>query len=185
MRKMFPNDNSVAVFAPTGSAAYNAGGATLHRGFGIPTRIKDYEMSPANCKKLLEFFLSMLAIVIDERSMMDAATFGMIKHYMQQCAHGGRKKAHPWGGIPIVILVGDDFQLPPIHPGAFYVFDQNEAETSNEMKEKTHYMTARSIGFAEFKKFGTKVVYLSGEKTTKIVSGEYSERSDVKMKMNK
>ena len=164
MRKMFPNDNSVAVFAPKGSAAYNAGGETLHRGFGIPTRIKDYEMSPTKCRKLLKKFSSMLVIVIDERSMMDAATFGMIQHFMQQCAHGGTKKAHPWGGIPIVILVGDDFQLPPIHPGAFYVFDQNEAETTNEMKEKTHYMTSRARGFAEFKEFGKKVVYLSGEK---------------------
>jgi hypothetical protein len=83
---------------------------------------------------------------------------------MQQCAHGGMNKEHPWGGIPIVILVRDDFQLPPIHPGAFYVFDQNEAETSHEMKKKTHYMTARAIGFEEFKAFGRKVVYLLGEK---------------------
>ena len=31
--KMFDDKDTIAVFAPTGSAAYNAGGETLHRGF--------------------------------------------------------------------------------------------------------------------------------------------------------
>ncbi len=36
-------------------------------------------------------------------------------------AHKGTNTNKEWGGIPIVILVGDDYQLPSIDPGAFYV----------------------------------------------------------------
>jgi len=95
LRKIFPNDDSVAVFAPTGSAAYNAGGETLHRGFGIPTRIKDYQMTPSKSQYLLQRFQTMMVIIIDERSMIDAASLGIIQHYMKQCAHGGEKKEQP------------------------------------------------------------------------------------------
>ena len=75
-----------------------------------------------------------------------------------------RKERTALGGIPIIILVGDDFQLPPINPGAFYVFDQKEAEISAEMRMQTHYLTARAFGFREFKEIAKKVIYLLGEK---------------------
>jgi hypothetical protein len=32
---------------------------------------------------------------------------------VHECAHGGNHSEEDWGGVPIVILVGDDFQLPP------------------------------------------------------------------------
>ena len=57
-------------------------------------------------------------LIVDERSMLEAANLGVMQHYMKNCAHGGVKWDEPWGGIPIVILVGDDYQLPPIECGA-------------------------------------------------------------------
>ena len=44
LREMFPNDNAVSVFAPTGSAAFNAGGQTLHKGFYIPTKAENFSV---------------------------------------------------------------------------------------------------------------------------------------------
>jgi hypothetical protein len=47
--------------------------------------------------------------------MLGSACFNV-----NECAHGGNHSEEAWGGVPIVILVGDDFQLPPpFDKGAF------------------------------------------------------------------
>ena len=160
MRKMFPEDNTVSVFAPTGAAAYNAGGQTLHAGFLLSLNFDSPAISGNKQKVLLGWFAKTLAIIIDERSMLDATILGTIKHYMQQCGHGGKKTDHPWGGIPLVILVGDDFQLPSIMPGAFYALHKgNLKHTKNQF-----LFNIRNEGFEEFLEMGKKVICLDGEK---------------------
>jgi PIF1-like helicase len=162
LRKMFRTSETVAVFAPTGSAAYNAGGETLHRGFKVPRKFDTMNISPSNQAYMLRRFGTMLVLIIDERSMMDAAMLGIIQHYMAECAHQGKNKNHPWGGIPIIILVGDDYQLPPILPGAFYAM--NPTELPKTFKMSYAYFQIRLKGFAEFMKIGNNVIYLEGEK---------------------
>lgn len=157
VRKMFPDDDTVSVFAPTGNAAFNAGGQTIHAGCMLPVSSNTIEMSGMKQKVLLKRFSKTLIIIIDERSMLDATVLGTMKHYMQQCAHGGKKLDHPWGGIPIIILVGDDYQLPPIKPGAFY------ARTKWKTKI-TSQASIREQGLLEFLEIGQKVIFLDGEK---------------------
>jgi hypothetical protein len=162
LRKMFRTSETVAVFAPTGSAAYNAGGETVHRGFKVPRRMENLSISANNQAYMLRRFATMLVIIIDERSMLDAGMLGIIQNYMEQCAHQGQKKDHPWGGIPIIILVGDDYQLPPILSGAFYALDPKSLPRTFTMSHA--YFQIRLKGFAEFRKMGKNVIYLEGEK---------------------
>ena len=163
MRKLFTEDETVSVFAPTGSAAFNAGGQTLHRGFSLPVRsLKSLEIPSDKNKYLLRRFSRTLIIIIDERSMLDATALGIIKHYMRKCAHGGQKRKHPWGGIPIIILVGDDYQLPPIMPGAFQALHANSLKQTATMS--TVQFLIRRAGFEEFLEIGKTVVYLVGAK---------------------
>lgn len=162
VRKMFNNNDTIAVFAPTGAAAFNAGGQTLHRGFGVPFLINTMEINPQNSTYLLARFANTLIIIIDERSMLDATMLGTIKHYMKQCAHSGQNKNHPWGGIPIIILVGDDYQLPPISPGAFYALNEDQLKKTAFMTDAAYSL--RKDGFEEFREIGKKVIYLHGEK---------------------
>ena len=160
--KLFPEDEAVSVFAPTGCAAFNAGGQTLHRGFMLPRKLDTLSMSDVKTRYLLNRFAKTLIIIIDERSMLDACMLGITKHYMEQCAHGGRNKTTPWGGIPIIILVGDDYQLPPIMPGAFYA--QNDTQVQSTKRLPDALLGIRAEGFAEFRELGTFTVYLEGEK---------------------
>jgi hypothetical protein len=162
MRKIFYQDNTISVFAPTGSAAFNAGGQTLHRGFKLPMKLDQLELSGTKTKFLLENYSRTLIIIIDERSMLDANMLGISKHYMQKCAHGGGNEKEPWGGIPIVIFVGDDYQLPPIMPGAFYALKQNNVELSTKMSSQQMGVCAK--GYEEFKKMAETSIYLLGEK---------------------
>jgi hypothetical protein len=162
LRKMFVTSETVAVFAPTGAAAFNAGGETLHRGFKPPRNLGDMNISSDKQKYLLRRFATMMVIIIDERTMLDGAMLGIIRHYMQQCAHQGKNKHHPWGGIPIIILVGDDYQLPPIMIGAFYALHPDLMPRTFNMSYE--YFEARLRGFEEFLAIGKNVIYLEGEK---------------------
>jgi PIF1-like helicase len=162
VRKIFHDDDVISVFAPTGCAAYNAGGETIHGGFMVPVKFETLEISSNKQKTLLSRFSRTLAIIVDERSQLDGYVLGIVKHYMQQCAHGGMKKDHDWGGVPIVILVGDDCQLPPILPGAFYALKGRCLPKATKMLST--YYNIRLDGFDEFMKIGKKVIYLEGEK---------------------
>jgi hypothetical protein len=53
IRKMFPENDTVAVFAPTGSAAFNAGGETLHKGFKL-TSSSSTKAIPAKTQAYLQ-----------------------------------------------------------------------------------------------------------------------------------
>jgi hypothetical protein len=102
-----------------------------------------------------------IAIVIDERSMVEAEKLGCVKHYMNECAHSGGTNL-PWGGIPVVILVGDDFQPPPIGYGAFYAL--GETIVSVAMNQKAGPSESRIEGYDKFKLFAANTVYLESMK---------------------
>ena len=103
---------NVLVCAPTGIAALNVGGMTIHRLFGFSPKttlgqIKSGRWAPG---RFADELASADTLVIDEASMLRADLFDMI------CAALIRvrpKTDKPFGGVQIV-LVGDLFQLPPV-----------------------------------------------------------------------
>jgi hypothetical protein len=94
--------------------------------------------------------------------MLEADKLGCIKHYMEETAHGGTSKMD-WGGIQLIILVGDDYQIPPIGYGAFHSFSPIKKIEDNKPINPGQ-MACRMIGFDEFKASAKNVVYLEGVK---------------------
>jgi ATP-dependent DNA helicase PIF1 len=94
-----------AVVAPTGVAALNVDGMTVHRCFafrpGLTTELTRYR-PPKHLQDL-----DML--VIDEVSMAKADLIDMVDLALRRA----KKKKQPFGGVQLV-LVGDLFQLPPV-----------------------------------------------------------------------
>jgi hypothetical protein len=152
------------VYGPTGSAAFNAGGETINRGFGIPIPATNKDISGPKQNRLLKKFAHTIAIIIDERSMIEADKLGLVKYYMEECAHEGHIE-EVWGGIPNVVLVGDDYQLPSIGPGAFNAIGYKEepAKTGSKTKSDTQ-LALRLEGYNEFKAFAKNTVYLESVK---------------------
>lgn len=101
----------IAVCAPTGVAALNVGGQTIHSLLRLPTGvIADHELDqPAELKKMLA---SIDTLVIDEISMVSADLMDAIDRSLR-LARG--KRHDPFGGAQI-IMFGDPFQLPPVPP---------------------------------------------------------------------
>ena len=99
--------------APTGIAAINVGGSTLHSFFmlkpGLLTRDSLEEISNRSKKALIR---KVKVIVIDEISMVRSDVFNAIDLRLRQLADRYHREK-PFGGKQIV-LVGDFFQLPPV-----------------------------------------------------------------------
>ena len=99
-----PPDSSTLVCAPTGIAAINIHGTTMHRAFGIPIRPLGPDEAPEYLSKEL---LAAKRIIIDEISM---ARFDVFQ-YAARCILEAERKS---GIHKQIIVVGDFYQLPPV-----------------------------------------------------------------------
>ena len=100
---------NVVVLAPTGVAALNVGGQTIHSFFrfkpGItPDTVKKTKIIGGNIFKNLD------TIIVDEISMVRADLFDCMDRFLR--LHASRPK-EPFGGIQMV-MIGDLYQLPPV-----------------------------------------------------------------------
>ncbi len=99
------------VVAPTGVAAVNAGGQTIHSFFRIPPRLHNLsEIQPRKGGGRL--FKNLKRVIIDEISMVRADLLDAVDYALQI----NRKDQRPFGGVQMV-LVGDFLQLPPVVRG--------------------------------------------------------------------
>lgn len=109
---------NIIVAAPTGVAAINAGGVTLHSLFQlpfhpfIPTETNRVELlkNIRYQKQRLTLLRKMELLVIDEVSMVRADVMDAIDAILKTV----RNKHHePFGGVQL-LLIGDLYQLPPV-----------------------------------------------------------------------
>jgi len=98
----------IAILAPTGIAALQAGGQTIHSFFGFPPRpLKADEIL---VRKNTKIFEKLDLIIIDEISMVRADMIDQIDVFLRK----NRKKISlPFGGCRMIFF-GDLFQLPPV-----------------------------------------------------------------------
>jgi len=149
-------EKTFVVLAPTGVAAINVGGATIHSFFRFPPRLVTAEaVRRVRGKEAL--FAALETVVIDEVSMVRADVMDAIDHSLRL----NRKRPHePFGGVQ-VILIGDLYQLPPIVDRELqdyfidtykspYFFDARVfASAPFEVIELTKVFRQRDPGFVE------------------------------------
>lgn len=99
----------IVVVAPTGVAAINVGGSTIHSFFRFPPRLvrRDDVRRIANKREL---FASLDTVVIDEVSMVRADLMDAIDYSLRI---NRNRLNEPFGGVQM-ILIGDLYQLPPV-----------------------------------------------------------------------
>ncbi|MES1197348.1 MAG: DEAD/DEAH box helicase [Pseudomonadota bacterium] len=113
IRELVNQDQGVpqAVLAPTGLAAMNIGGQTVHSFFGFPPR-----PLIGNTEKPNWFFTksarALRRLIIDEVSMLRADVLDAMDSHLR----AARKSSRPFGGVQM-LLVGDFYQLPPVVRG--------------------------------------------------------------------
>ena len=125
---MFGINDVVRVVAPTGTAAFNVNGETFHHLLGNTVTRRHYtpySMNKEKRLKLVKKFGTLLALIVDERSLINAKDLGTAEQQISETIFGGGLMSEEtFGGLPIVILVGDDYQLPGTDEGAFVALEK-------------------------------------------------------------
>jgi len=146
------------VAAPTGVAAINAGGVTLHSLFQLP--FEPYLPGISNpfkknffrfSKQKIEMLNQLELLIIDEVSMLRADVLDCIDDILRRIRHN----ASPFGGIQ-VLYIGDLFQLPP-------VAKDEEWDLLQTYYESTFFFHARVIRRTEPVYLELKTVYRQGD----------------------
>lgn len=105
-------ERNVVVAAPTGIAALNVDGYTIHRLFGFQstTTLQDVRVGTYRPGRFTKMLSALDTLIIDEASMVRADVFDMLAASLERF---GPQPGEPFGGVQIV-LVGDLYQLPPV-----------------------------------------------------------------------
>ncbi len=102
-------EKNVVVLAPTGVAALNVEGQTIHSFFNF-----NIDITPTKVKKAdeirAELYKNVDAIVIDEVSMVRSDLMDCVDKFLRL---NRKDKKQPFGGVQM-IFIGDLYQLPPV-----------------------------------------------------------------------
>eukprot|EP01013_Petalomonas_cantuscygni_P041372 TRINITY_DN73_c1_g1_i1.p1 TRINITY_DN73_c1_g1~~TRINITY_DN73_c1_g1_i1.p1 ORF type:complete len:768 (+),score=132.18 TRINITY_DN73_c1_g1_i1:65-2368(+) len=105
-------EGAVAVLAPTGIAALNVGGVTVHSFLGVGLAlgaIGAVAGRVASSQTLVKRWQATRVVVIDEVSMLHSELF----EKLEAAGRAARGNGDPMGGVQVV-LCGDFCQLPPV-----------------------------------------------------------------------
>ncbi len=108
----------IAVLAPTGVAALNVRGQTIHSFFGFkpdvtPEAVRKVAKGRGAAADRIALYRNLDAIVIDEVSMVRADLMDCVEKFLR--LNGPRPKEQ-FGGLQM-IFIGDLYQLPPVVTG--------------------------------------------------------------------
>lgn len=130
---------NLAVLAPTGVAAINVRGQTIHSFFGFKPDITVEKVRTSYTNKGKKgLYKSLDILIIDEISMVRADLLDCVDQFLRL---NGKRRDKPFGGIRVVFL-GDLYQLPP-------VVVREETEIFLSAYKSPYFFDARAMeGFA-------------------------------------
>ncbi|MCD8297506.1 MAG: helix-turn-helix domain-containing protein [Prevotella sp.] len=136
----------MVVLAPTGIAAINAGGVTIHSFFQLPLSpyipgttfsSKDSRFQKIN-KLKINIIRTMDLLVIDEISMVRADLLDAIDSVMRRY----RVHSKPFGGVQL-LMIGDLHQLTPVVKG-------DEWTMLSEIYDTPYFFSSKALNMSEY-----------------------------------
>lgn len=110
------NGKKIVIAAPTGVAAINVGGVTLHRAFCMSIDYVESSALSGTREEVREVIAAADIILIDEIGMVRSDIFSHVEYKCRKHANHGKPDItceESWGDKQIIV-VGDFFQLAPV-----------------------------------------------------------------------
>ncbi|CAG8693793.1 19015_t:CDS:2 [Cetraspora pellucida] len=123
------DSSPVIVLAPTGVAAFNIHGTTIHSALSLPVNCNNFDINGECLKQLQKKLNGVKYIIIDEKSMVRHRMLTLIDMRLRQAFPENQNQ--PFGS-QLVILVGDFGQLPPVLDKPMYAQDHCHDLLSND-----------------------------------------------------
>ena len=121
MMQLEPDEPLVLLTVPTGLAAFNIDGITLHSAFMLQSNDDQHISVDWEKRSAMHIKLNNLALcIIDEISMVGSPTFKHVSETLKKI----KRNTNDWGGI-CMLAVGDFYQLPPIGQYPVYMEPTN------------------------------------------------------------
>ena len=148
------------VTAPTGVAAINAGGVTLHSFFQLSFGpfVPDQESYESKRNRMFRFakdkkqiIQSLDLLVIDEISMVRSDLLDAVDAVLRRLRHNDK----PFGGVQL-LMIGDLYQLPP-------VAKQNEWDILQEFYDSIYFFSSHSLVRTQLFTIELKHIYRQSE----------------------
>ena len=128
------------ILAPTGVAAVNIGGQTIHSFFGFRPDITIEKVLRRKHPRNPDVYKNLEVLIIDEISMVRADLLDCVNTFLTM---HGPEKGRPFGGVQL-IFIGDLYQLPPI-------VTYKEKEIFSEMYLSPYFFDSKAFSETEFK----------------------------------
>ena len=145
---------NLVLLAPTGVAALNVKGQTIHRFFGFPINISVSQIENKDFKpRVVRIFKNLETLIIDEVSMLRADLLDCVDAFLRLY---GPEKDKAFGGVQMV-FVGDLYQLPP-------VISDHEKDFFMQNYETPYFFSALSLKKISLKIIELKKVYRQKDK---------------------
>ena len=125
------------ILAPTGLAALNVRGQTIHSFFHLAPRFQD-PTSPIR-ESNSRIYRDLDTIIIDEISMVRADVFDAIDRFLRV---NGKDRTLPFGGIQMIV-VGDLYQLPPI-------VTREESHLFKQLYDSPYFFSSHAYSSSQF-----------------------------------
>lgn len=147
-------EKNVVVLAPTGVAALNVKGQTIHSFFRFKPNITPERVKRLRSSRDSESVYHKLdIIVIDEISMVRADLLDCVDRFLRL---NGPESDKPFGGIQMA-FIGDLYQLPP-------VVTNNEKEVFQSLYETPYFYGARAFDSLEMEFVELEKIYRQSDK---------------------
>jgi len=162
IRRLTSSNDTIQIAAPSGSAAFNVQGSTLHRLLKIGVKHPEDPLSEKNRELLTKQLERLLVLIIDERSQINSSILATSERNIRQCIYNGQNSTEYFGGLPVVLLFGDDYQLMPVaSEGAIqgYAAHINVTEPSKKSRQSRNALLMIRHGHFLFREIMTENVF--------------------------
>ena len=139
---------NIAVLAPTGVAAVNISGQTIHSFFGFRPDVTVEKARRGARKKADPLYSNLDMIIIDEISMVRADLLDCVDQFLRIT---GKVPGQPFGGTQMV-FIGDLYQIPPVVTG-------QERSIFNEYYDSEYFFHSRVYSALEVEVLELETIY--------------------------